>query len=72
MAVTYGKVVADGNVVALQVFVEHVVHIRKATIGMLVLSKLSDDDASDMRHQATQFDVMQHAIDFGDALTRIF
>ena len=48
MAVSYGKVIAYRDVVTLQVFVEHVVHILETAIGMLVVGKLADNDAANM------------------------
>ena len=72
MAVANREVVANGNVVVLQVFMEHIVHVSKPAIWMFVFSELSNNNTSDMGHQPTQLDIMQHAVNLRNALARIF
>jgi hypothetical protein len=33
---TYGEIIADGDVIVLQVLMEHVVHIGETAVGTLV------------------------------------
>ena len=43
--VTNGEVVADGNGIVLQVFVQHVVHVGEVVLRTLVIGEVSNDDA---------------------------
>ena len=46
VSVAYREVVANGDAVMLEVFVEHRVHIVEAIFRMFVFVELSHDDAS--------------------------
>jgi hypothetical protein len=46
VSVAYREVVANGDVVMLEVFVEHRVHIVEAVLRMFVFVELTHDDAS--------------------------
>ena len=48
MGVAYGKVIADGNAVMLEVFVEHRIHIVETVLRVFVFVKLAYDDTSDV------------------------
>jgi len=72
VAVADGKVVADGDVVVLQVFVEHGVHVVEATVGMFVFGELSDDDALDVRHKPSHLNVVKHAVNLHHCFVGVF
>ena len=69
---TDGEVVADGNVIVLQVFVEHVVHIGKVTIWTLVLREMAHDDAFQFWKDTSDFHLVEHAVDLGHSFASIF
>ena len=60
---TYGEVVADGDVIVLQVFMEHVIHIGEVVLRTLVLGKMPHDDTFQLRKDASYFKQMEHTVD---------
>ena len=67
----YWEVIANGDVVAPQVFMKHVVHVFEGIGNTLIVGKLPDDDTFHVRHQAAHLDIMQHAVNLGHTLTGI-
>ena len=45
---TYGEVVANGDMPMLQIFVEHGIHIVEATLWVLIFVELANDDGTDV------------------------
>ena len=62
--VPHGEVITNRNVVVLQVFVEHVVHVCKTIFRTLVFGEMPHDDAFQLRQNATNLQLMKHAINF--------
>ena len=66
------KVVANGNIVVLQVFVEHVIHVGKTVFRTLILGEMSHDDALQLLEDAANFKLMKHAVDLRHRFARVF
>ena len=67
----YGEIVADRDVVMLQIFVEHVVHIGKTIVRTLVLGEMSHNDAFQLRQNASDFKLVEHPVHLRHSLAGI-
>ena len=59
---TYGEVVTDGDVIVLQVLMEHVVHISETAVGILVFLEMSHYDAFQTLKDAAYLKVVEHTV----------
>ena len=71
LVVAGGKVVADGDVVALKVLVEQLRHVLVAVGGLLLVGEASHHDALDAGDNALEFEQIQHAHNAWHALAHI-
>lgn len=67
----YREVVANGDAVMLEVFVEHRIHIIEAILWVLVFIELAYDDALHICKQTSYLHVVQHTVYFAHTLIRI-
>ena len=69
--VTNGEIVADWYGIVLQVFVQHVIHVSKVILRLLVFGEMADDDALQLRQNASDFQLMQHTVHLGHSLAGV-
>ena len=71
MGVAYGKVIADGNAVMLEVFVEHRIHIVETVLRVFVFVELAYDDTSDVFEQTSHLHIVEHTVHLAHSLASI-